>query len=117
MHILTEALRSFLLRVAWEYDNGIQSGNGGLVMNYAAEVVQQVAEINLEIHAARRRMDPLAEKLVRDSFIWTHIAGDAVQRMKVAQRLLRSQHSLILNRFTHPSSTLRRFVTTVRCWI
>ena len=90
IHTLTEALRSFLLRVAWEYDNGIPSGNGGLVMNYAAEVVQQVAEVNLEIHAAGGGgMDPLAEKLVRDSFIWTHIAGDAVQRMKVAQRLMR----------------------------
>jgi acyl-CoA dehydrogenase len=52
MHTLTEALRSLLLRVAWEYDSSIQSGNGGLVMNYAAEVVQQVAELNLEIHAA-----------------------------------------------------------------
>jgi alkylation response protein AidB-like acyl-CoA dehydrogenase len=90
MHTLTEALRSFLLRVAWEYDNGIPSGNGGLVMNYAAEVVQLVAEVNLEIHAAGGGgMDPQAEKLVRDSFIWTHIAGDAVQRMKVAQRLMR----------------------------
>jgi hypothetical protein len=34
-------------------------------------------------------MDAQAEKLVRDSFIWTHIAGDAVQRIKVAQRLMR----------------------------
>ncbi len=89
MHMLTEAMRSFILRVAWEYDRGIPSANGGLVMNYAAEVVQQVAELNLEIHAAGgRAMDSQAEKLVRDSFIWTHIAGDAVQRMKVTQRLV-----------------------------
>ena len=59
-------------------------------MNYAADVVQQVAETNLDIQAAAGgAIDPLAEKLVRDSFIWTHIAGDAVQRMKVAQRLMR----------------------------
>jgi hypothetical protein len=59
-------------------------------MNYAAEVVQQVAELNLDIHTAGGDgMDLQAEKLVRDSFIWTHIAGDAVQRMKVAQRLMR----------------------------
>jgi len=90
MLILTEALRSFLLRAAWEYDEGIPSGMGGLVMNYAAEVVQQVAETNLQIHAAGGcSMEPMAEKLVRDSFIWTHIAGDAVQRMKVTQRLIR----------------------------
>jgi acyl-CoA dehydrogenase len=89
MHMLTEAMRSFILRVAWEYDCSISSANGGLVMNYAAEVVQQVAELNLEIHAAGgQAMDSQAEKLVRDSFIWTHIAGDAVQRMKVIQRLV-----------------------------
>ena len=90
MYTLTEALRSLLLRAAWEYDSGIQSGNGGLVMNYAAEVVQQVAELSLDIQAsASGVMDAQAKKLVRDSFIWTHIAGDAVQRIKVAQRLMR----------------------------
>jgi len=89
MHTLTEALRSFLLRVAWGYDNGIRSANGGLVMNFAVDVVQQVAEVNLEIHAAAGGgRDAQAEKLVRDAFIWTHIAGDAVQRMKVAQQLM-----------------------------
>jgi acyl-CoA dehydrogenase len=89
MHMLTEAMRSFILRVAWEYDRSIPSANGGLAMNYASEVVQRVAELNLEIHAAGgRAMDSQAEKLVRDSFIWTHIAGDAVQRMKVTQRLV-----------------------------
>lgn len=90
MYMLTEALRSFILRVAWEYDRGIPSGNGGLVMNYASDVVQQVADLNLEIHAmGGHAMDSQAEKLMRDSYIWTHIAGDAVQRMKVTQRLLR----------------------------
>ena len=90
MLILTEALRSFLLRAAWEYDMGIASGYGGLVMNYAADVVQQVAETNLQIQVAGGGgMEPMAEKLVRDSFIWTHIAGDAVQRIKVTQRLMR----------------------------
>jgi hypothetical protein len=32
-------------------------------------------------------MDAHADKLVRDSFIWSHLAGDSVQRMKVARRL------------------------------
>jgi acyl-CoA dehydrogenase len=90
MLILTEALRALLLRVAWEYDEGIPSGNGGLLMNYATDVVQQVTETNLEIHAdGGAGIDPLAEKLVRDSFIWSHIAGDTVQRIKVTQRLMR----------------------------
>jgi hypothetical protein len=32
-------------------------------------------------------MDPHTDKLVRDAFIWSHLAGDSVQRMKVARRL------------------------------
>jgi hypothetical protein len=35
-------------------------------------------------------MNPRAEKLVRDSFIWSHLAGDTVQRLKVAQRLAKA---------------------------
>lgn len=92
MHMLSEAARSLLLRAAWEYDRGIQSANGGLAMNCACDVVQEVTEMNLEIHASGGEgcaFDPQADKLVRDAFIWNHIAGDAVQRMKVAQRLMR----------------------------
>lgn len=87
MYARTEALRSLVLRVAWEYDCNIHSGNGGLAMNYASDVVQQVTELNQEIHAiGDDAINPQTEKLVRDSFIWSHIAGDAVQRMKVIQR-------------------------------
>ena len=32
-------------------------------------------------------MDHHTDKLVRDAIIWTHLAGDSVQRMKVARRL------------------------------
>jgi alkylation response protein AidB-like acyl-CoA dehydrogenase len=32
-------------------------------------------------------MDHHTDKLVRDSIIWSHLAGDSVQRMKVARRL------------------------------
>jgi acyl-CoA dehydrogenase len=89
MCALTESLRSFVLKVAWEYDRRIPSANGGLLMNYAAEVVQQVAEFNQTIHAIGGAVaDSQADKLVRDAFIWTHIAGDAVQRMKASQRLI-----------------------------
>jgi hypothetical protein len=31
-----------------------------------------------------------ADKLVRDAIIWTHIAGDSVQRMKSVQGVLKS---------------------------
>ena len=30
-----------------------------------------------------------ADKLVRDAIIWTHIAGDAVQRMRAIANLLK----------------------------
>ena len=31
-------------------------------------------------------MDRQIEKLVRDSMIWTHLAGDAVQRIRTVRR-------------------------------
>jgi len=90
MHMLTEALRGFVMRVAWEHDRKVHSANAGLAMNFSTDVVQEVTELNLDIHGgmgcsvARR-----AEKLVRDAFIWHHLAGDSVQRMKVTRRLVR----------------------------
>ena len=88
MHMLTEALRSFVLRVAWEHDQKMHSTNPGLAMNFSTDVIQQVTELNMEIHGGVLcSMDARADKLVRDSFIWSHLAGDSVQRMKVARRL------------------------------
>jgi acyl-CoA dehydrogenase len=90
MHMLTEALRSFVMRVAWEHDQRMHSANAGLAMNFSTDVIQEVTEINLDIHGgAGCSANPRAEKLVRDGFIWSHLAGDSVQRMKVAQRLAR----------------------------
>jgi len=88
MHMLTEALRSFVMRIAWEHDQKMHSPNAGLAMNFSTDVIQEVTEINLDIHGgAGCSVDPRAEKLVRDGFIWSHLAGDSVQRMKVARRL------------------------------
>ena len=88
MYMLTEALRSFVLRVAWEHDMKIHSPNAGLAMNFSADAVQEVAELYMEIRGLDGcTMDPHADKLVRDSIIWTHLAADAVQRMKVARRI------------------------------
>lgn len=87
MFMLTEALRSYVLRVAWEHDKKVHSPNAGLVMNYSCEIIQQVTETGLEIFAAHGGpMDPRAEKLARDAHIWTHLAGDIVQRMRVIRR-------------------------------
>ena len=92
MHMLTEALRSLVMRVAWEHDHKVHSANAGLAMNFSTDVIQEVTELNLEIHGgAGCTMDRAhAEKLVRDAIIWSHLAGDTVQRMKVARRLARS---------------------------
>jgi alkylation response protein AidB-like acyl-CoA dehydrogenase len=91
MHMLTEALRGFVMRVAWEHDRKVHSANAGLAMNFSTDVVQEVTEINLDIHGGTGcAMNPRAEKLVRDSFIWSHLAGDTVQRLKVAQRLAKA---------------------------
>lgn len=90
MFMMTEALRSFVLRVAWEHDKKIRSCNAGLAMNYSTDVVQEVTELYMEVRGADGcHMDPHTDKLVRDSIIWTHLAGDSVQRMKVARRLVK----------------------------
>jgi len=88
MYMLTEALRAFVLRVAWEHDMKVHSPNAGLAMNFSSDVVQEVAELYMEVRDLDgAHMDPHADKLVRDSIIWTHLAGDNVQRMKVARRI------------------------------
>ncbi len=91
MHMLTEALRSYVMRAAWEMDQKMrESANIGLVMNFACDVSQRVANLNMEVHgAAGHIMNEHTDKLVRDTIIWTHLAGDAVQRMKSVRRLLR----------------------------
>ena len=90
MNMLTEALRSLVLRVAWEHDQKVHSNNAGLAMNLSTDTVQEVTDLNLEIHdAAGRPMDRNADKLSRDAFIWSHLAGDSVQRLKIAGRVVR----------------------------
>src|SRR4249920_1259260 len=87
MHLLTEALRSFVMRVAWEHDHKMHSANPGLCMNFSTDVIQEVSERNLELHADAGVMNARADKLVRDAIIWSHLAGDSVQRMKTTRRL------------------------------
>ena len=91
MHMLTEALRSFVMRVAAESDakTGNHSVNNVLLMNFATDVVQRVTALNMDVHAAAgtRSMPARVDKLVRDAVIWTHLAGDSVQRMKVVRRM------------------------------
>ena len=90
MHMLTEALRSFVMRIAWEHDQKINSASAGLAMNFSTDVIHEVTELNMEIHGgAGCTMDRRVDKLVRDALIWTHLAGDSVQRMKAARRLAR----------------------------
>jgi acyl-CoA dehydrogenase len=90
MHALTEALRSFVMRIAWEHDRRIHSPNAGLAMNFSTDVVQEVTELYMDLRSgAGCAMDAHADKLVRDAFIWNHLAGDTVQRLKVAGRLAR----------------------------
>jgi acyl-CoA dehydrogenase len=89
MNMLTEALRSYVLRTAWEMDRGGHgSVNPVLVMNYSTDVIQEVTELNMDLHgAAGYTMNAEAAKFVRDGIIWTHLAGDATQRLKVIRRM------------------------------
>lgn len=88
MYLHTEALRSYVMRTAWEMDHKTQGANAVLVMNYSTPVMQRVTRLNLEIHGmAGGVADAMADKLVRDAFIWSHLAGDATQRLKAVRRL------------------------------
>jgi len=90
MHALTEALRSYVMRVAWLHDRGQHSANAGLVMNYSTDVIQRVTRLNMEIHGAEGcAMHARVDKLVRDAMVWTHLAGDTVQRIKILKRLVK----------------------------
>ena len=88
MHMLTEALRSFVLRVAWEMDRAMHGKpNTVLLMNFSTDVIQQVSALNMDVHgAAGHAMNAFADKLVRDGIIWTHLAGDSTQRLKAMRR-------------------------------
>jgi alkylation response protein AidB-like acyl-CoA dehydrogenase len=96
MHMLTEALRSFVMRTAWERDRAVagdkglrNSPNAGLVMNFSQPMVQRVTALNMDIHGPEGAMMNLAvDKLVRDAMIWTHLAGDSVQRMRSLRHVL-----------------------------
>jgi alkylation response protein AidB-like acyl-CoA dehydrogenase len=91
MLALTESLRAFVLRTAWEMDQRVKSANPILAMNYSTDVLQRVTRLNLEIHVSGGGMvDALAHKLVRDSIIWSHLAGDTTQRLKAIRRMVRS---------------------------
>jgi alkylation response protein AidB-like acyl-CoA dehydrogenase len=92
MHMYTEALRSFVMRLAAESDatNGQRPRHGHFLMNFASDSIQRVCYANLAIHQrAGGMMNTGADKLVRDAIIWTHIAGDSVQRMKSLQALFK----------------------------
>lgn len=89
MKMLTEALRSYVMRVAWEHDKKMHSTNAGLVMNLATDTIQEVSELAMDVFdRAGMPMDRHADKLARDTFIWSHLAGDSVQRLKVCGRVL-----------------------------
>jgi hypothetical protein len=52
-------------------------------------VLQRVTHLNLQIHAgAGGRVDAMADKLVRDAIIWSHLAGDTTQRLKSVRRMV-----------------------------
>jgi alkylation response protein AidB-like acyl-CoA dehydrogenase len=91
MHMQTEALRSFVMRLAAESDAAParHPPYGHLLMNFATDAIQKVCYGNLAIHgcAGGPDMHAGADKLVRDAIIWTHIAGDSVQRLKSFQTL------------------------------
>jgi len=89
MYMLTEALRSFVMRIAWEHDAKVHTQNPGLAMNFSCDTIQDVTRMGLEIMGSvNGRMNATADKLARDAIIWTHLGGDSVLRMRYARRII-----------------------------
>ena len=77
-----EALRSFVLRVAWEHDMKVHCSQrrprDELLLRRGAGGGRK---LYMEVRGLDGcHMDPHADKLVRDSIIWTHLAADSVRR-------------------------------------
>ena len=95
MHMLTEALRSFVMRTAWERDRAVRGDktardfvNANLAMIFSKDVIQRVTRLNMDIHGAEGcMMSARVDKLVRDAMVWTHLAGDSVNRIKALKNL------------------------------
>jgi len=96
MHVMTEALRSYVLRTGWERDEAMagnkelrDSHSASLVQIFAQQAIQLVNTLGMNIYGSSAgAMSAGTDKLVRDAVIWTHLAGDSVQRMKIARRII-----------------------------
>jgi alkylation response protein AidB-like acyl-CoA dehydrogenase len=97
MHTLTEALRAYVMRTAWERDLAVQRDERAreflpamFLTNFSKTVIERVTLLNMDIHAADgSTMNARADKLVRDGMIWTHLAGDTVQRLRAMRHLIK----------------------------
>jgi acyl-CoA dehydrogenase len=94
MHVITEALRAFVMRTAWERERASRGEkdasfvNAQFVMIFSKDVVQRVTHLNMEIYAAAGDMMDLAvDKLVRDASVWTHLAGSTILRIMSVKAL------------------------------
>ena len=89
MFMLTEALRSFVMRIAWEHDAKVHSHNPGLAMNFSCDTIQDVTRLAIDLMGSSNgRMNASADKLARDAIVWTHLGGDSVLRMRYARRII-----------------------------
>jgi len=87
MFMLSGALRAFVMQIAWEHDRKVHSTNTGLAMCYSTDIVQEVTRLNLDVLGGGAMKDAMAAKRACDAVIWTHLAGDSVQRMRVFRNL------------------------------
>jgi hypothetical protein len=85
------------MRTAWERDLAVSgdkvqaaSANAGLVMVFSQEMIQRVTALYRDIRGgAGGRVSASADKLERDAFIWTHLAGDSLSRIKTIRKILK----------------------------
>ena len=96
MHVFTEALRSFVLRTAWDREqvmgkteHASEAVNAAFAAIFSKEAMLRATRLSMEIHGAvGGLMNADAEKLFRDA-VTTHVAGDTVHRLSAMKRLLK----------------------------
>ncbi len=98
MHVLTEALRAFVMRTAWERELAVRGDpragsfmHASFVMIFSKNTVQRVTRLNMDIHRTVGMMDAGAEKLARDAAIWTHLAGSTLLQIKSIRDLAHAE--------------------------
>ena len=77
------------MRVAWEHDQKKPSTNAGFVMNYSTDVIQEVTQLNMDIHGGAGYMKEYpVERYMREAKCLQIVEGaNQIQRIIIGRLL------------------------------